>query len=101
MTDFQMGLVVSVVGLTITFFALFVFIGVILLLQKIFPPKPEQQEDQPGELEEATNSMAVGGDNSEEAIAAALAASLYLRSRRSGQLGATLLAGPGPYRTSR
>jgi Na+-transporting methylmalonyl-CoA/oxaloacetate decarboxylase gamma subunit len=100
-TDFQVGLAVSGIGITITFFALLVFIGVIVLLQKLFPPKKEKNEivveaatieDQPKQTKT---------QNDDAAIAVAIAAAAYMRSRRSGQLGATLLAGPGPYRTSR
>jgi sodium pump decarboxylase gamma subunit len=96
-SDIQMGLVVSVVGLTVTFLALSVFIGVIVLLQKLFPVKPEETDDAASseiEISENTN-------DSNDALVAALAAAVYIRSRRSGQLGATLLAGPGPYRSSR
>ncbi len=101
MTDFQIGLAVSGIGLTVTFFALLVFIGVIVVLQKLFPPKKEKNEivveaatveDQPKQAKNQDDGAAV---------AVAIAAAAYMRSRRSGQLGATLLAGPGPYRTSR
>jgi Na+-transporting methylmalonyl-CoA/oxaloacetate decarboxylase gamma subunit len=92
-SDIQVGLVVSGVGLTITFLALALFIGVIVILQKIFPPKTENEVD--ADIPEEIIS------DSDETMIAALAAAVYVRSRRSGQLGATLLAGPGPYRTSR
>jgi Na+-transporting methylmalonyl-CoA/oxaloacetate decarboxylase gamma subunit len=101
MDTIQTGLLVSAIGLLVTFTALGVFIGVIVLLQKLFPPKPEADEsveEQPvAAIAEATQKS----DDSDEALVAILAAAAYLRSRQSGQLGSTLLAGPGPYRTSR
>jgi hypothetical protein len=100
-TDFQMGLVVSVVGLTITFFALGIFIGVIVLLQKLFPPKPEVSEGADEDSQESVAVLSVTSDESDDELVAALATVAYFRSRRSGQLGASLLAGPGPFRTSR
>ena len=102
MTDFQTGLVVSAVGLIITFFALFIFIGVIVVLQKLFPPKKNGAEKEASEEKSETAAViSVTSDDSDEALVAALAAAAYLRSRRSGQLGASLLAGPGPFRTLR
>ena len=100
MTDFQTGLLVSAIGMSVTFLALGIFIGVIVLLQKLFPPKPESAEDE-GEGSEETVVMAVESESGAEEIAAAIAAVTYLRSRRSGQLGASLLSGPGLYRTTR
>jgi hypothetical protein len=99
LTDFQTGLVISAVGLLVTFSALGIFIGVMVLLQKLFPVKEEKvelavEETKPVEIITEVESGI-------EEIAAALAAVAYLRSQRAGQLGATLLTGPGPYRTSR
>jgi len=100
LTDFQSGLMISVVGLVVTFSALLIFIGVMVLLQKLFPVKKKTETlapispDKPVELTIETES----GD---EEIAAALAAIAYLHSQNTGQLGATLLYGPGPYRTLR
>lgn len=99
MTDFQTGLMISAVGLLVTFSALGIFIGVMVLLQKIFPVKNETEEiavvkDKPIVVEAARKT-------DDDEIAAALAAVAFLRSQRAGQLGSSLLAGPGPYRTSR
>ena len=97
MTDFQTGLLISGVGLLVTFVALAIFIGVIVVLQKLFPPKAEAEE----EVEEVKPALIeTESDAGAEEIAAALAAVSYLRSQRAGQLGASLLAGPGPFRTS-
>jgi Na+-transporting methylmalonyl-CoA/oxaloacetate decarboxylase gamma subunit len=101
MDNIQTGLMVSAIGLIVTFSALGVFIGVIVLLQKLFPPKPEAKASV---VEVPVAALAEGikeSDDSDEALVAVLAAAAYLRSRRSGQLGSTLLTGPGPYRTSR
>lgn len=98
MTDFQSGLLISVVGLLTTFTALLIFIGVMVVLQKLFPVKEKKirkfavvEEPAPAQIEEKKEANA-------EEIAAAIAAVAYLRSQQAGQLGAALLSGPGPYR---
>lgn len=101
MDNIQTGLMVSAIGLIVTFSALGVFIGVIVLLQKLFPPKPEAEESAEEQPVAVMSEASKESDDSDEALVAVLAAAAYLRSRRSGQLGSTLLAGPGPYRTSR
>lgn len=98
MDNIQTGLMVSAIGLIVTFSALGVFIGVIVLLQKLFPPKQEAKEEQPAA---AMSDVSSDTDDSDEALVAVLAAAAYLRSRRSDQLGSALLTGPGLYRTSR
>ena len=91
---------ISVVGLVVTFSALLIFIGVMVLLQKLFPVKKKAETtatispDKPVEL-------TIKAESGDEEIAAALAAIAYLRSQNNGQLGANLLYGPGPYRTLR
>ena len=99
MTDFQTGLVISAVGLLVTFSALGIFIGVMVLLQKLFPVKEEKAEIAVEETKPA--EIITQAESGFEEIAAALAAVSYLRTQRAGQLGASLLAGPGPYRNSR
>jgi Na+-transporting methylmalonyl-CoA/oxaloacetate decarboxylase gamma subunit len=96
-SDIQMGWVVSGVGLTITFMALGIFIGVIVLLQKLFPPDVKDEVN----IALPEETILVNTENSDELMVAALAAAVYIKSRRSGQLGSALLVGPGPYRTSR
>lgn len=100
MTDFQTGLLISVVGLVVTFTALFIFIGVMVLLQKIFPVKKAVEVSTPA-VPDQPAEMNVTAESGEEEITAALAAIAFLRTRNSGQLGDTLRYGPGPYRTSR
>ena len=101
MDNIQTGLMVSIVGITITFIALFIFIGVIVVLQKLFPPKPEQEESKSEEKVDSNLSLTSDDQGSEETIVAAIAAAAYIRARHSDQLGTALLSGPGPYRTSR
>ena len=91
---------ISVVGLVVTFSALLIFIGVMVLLQKLFPVKKKAEAALPATPEKPAE-ISVVAESGEEEITAALAAIAYLRSRNSGQLGATLLYGTGPYRTSR
>ena len=98
MTDFQTGLLISAIGLLVTFTALGIFIGVMVLLQKLFPVKEEKAEI--AVVETKPVEIITEVESGVEEIAAALAAVSYLRSQRAGQLGATLLYGPGPYRTS-
>ncbi|MHB8088391.1 MAG: OadG family transporter subunit, partial [Anaerolineaceae bacterium] len=97
MDNIQTGLMVSAIGLIVTFSALGVFIGVIVLLQKLFPPKPQAKISAVEQPVMAISDVSKESDDSDEALVAVLAAAAYLRSRRSGQLGSTLLAGPGPY----
>lgn len=101
MDNIQTGLIVSAVGLLVTFTALGVFIGVIVILQKLFPPKPEAEEAEEEQPVAAIAEASSETNESDETLVAVLAAAAYLRSRRSGQLGSSLMAGPGPYRTSR
>jgi Na+-transporting methylmalonyl-CoA/oxaloacetate decarboxylase gamma subunit len=84
---------VSIVGLTITFTALLIFIGVIILLKALFPYKEEQQDA--GEEQ----AIVVAADDSEE-ITAAIAAVYYLRGHRSNQLGSALTTGKSSFWTS-
>ncbi|KAF0111842.1 MAG: mmdD [Chloroflexi bacterium] len=100
MSDFQTGLVISGVGLLVTFTSLLIFIGVMVLLQKLFPVKVEKNEGRPVD-EVKPAELTLGSEAGAEEIIAALAAVAFIRAQRTGQLGASLLSGPGPYRTSR
>lgn len=79
--DFSTGLMVSIVGLTITFIALGVFIGVIYLLKAIFPYKPEAEESQAEEPAGAQEP----DDTEREEIAAAIATVLYVKEKESSK----------------
>ena len=100
MTDFQTGLLISVVGLVVTFSALLIFIGVMVLLQKLFPVKEKTEILAPISTD-IPIELASDAESCDDEITAALAAIAYLRSQNTGQLGAALLYGPGPYRTLR
>jgi Na+-transporting methylmalonyl-CoA/oxaloacetate decarboxylase gamma subunit len=100
LTDFQTGLIISAVGLTVTFSALLIFIGVMILLQKLFPVKKKTESPQQI-IEEKPIDLIIETESGNEEIAAAVAAIAYIRSQNTGQLGASLLYGPGPYRTLR
>jgi Na+-transporting methylmalonyl-CoA/oxaloacetate decarboxylase gamma subunit len=100
LTDFQTGLIISAVGLTVTFSALLIFIGVMILLQKLFPVKKKTESPQQI-IEEKPIDLNIETESGNEEIAAAVAAIAYIRSQNTGQLGASLLYGPGPYRTLR
>ena len=81
MSDIQTGLMISVVGLLITFLALGLFIGVIYLLKLIFPYKPEQEETAEEGPEEAP-ALVEGQD---EKLVAAIAAVAYSRQKQTGE----------------
>ncbi len=97
--DFQTGLMVSIVGLSITFLALLIFIGVIMLLKAIFPYKAEAQEE--GDNVSVAETVVVEASSAEdEEVAAAVAAVMFVRGRRSNQLGASLTEGHSPFWTA-
>jgi Na+-transporting methylmalonyl-CoA/oxaloacetate decarboxylase gamma subunit len=93
------GLSISISGMLITFLSLGVFILIMLGLQRIFPPHPEEGEKDDGKNEpEPCEPM----DTSEEEIAVAVATAIqYLRSEGKLSLGKSLENGPGPLWTSR
>jgi Na+-transporting methylmalonyl-CoA/oxaloacetate decarboxylase gamma subunit len=93
-SDFSTGLMVTVVGLSITFLALFIFIGVIMLLKVLFPYKEEAAE-----VEESSQSNDTACIEDEE-VAAAIAAVVFLRGQRSSQLGSALIEGKSKFWTS-
>ena len=100
MSDFQSGLLISVVGILVTFSALLIFVGVIVGLKKLFPAKKDETVKTELIVEEENPAGAVAeAETNAEEVAAALAAVIYLQNQRAGQLGASLLSGPGPYRT--
>lgn len=99
--DFQTGLMVSIVGLSITFIALFIFIGVIMLLKAIFPYKPAQEEENAEESDgEGEEVIAEAAASEDEVVAAAIAAVIYMRGQRSNQLGAALTEARSPFWTA-
>jgi sodium pump decarboxylase gamma subunit len=77
LSDFSTGLMISVVGLTVTFVALAIFIGVIVLLKKLFPFKEEKEEA------EATESTPAMAESNEEEIVAAIAAVAFAKAQNT------------------
>jgi hypothetical protein len=71
-----------------------------ILLQKLFPVKKKTESPQQI-IEEKPIDLIIETESGNEEIAAAVAAIAYIRSQNTGQLGASLLYGPGPYRTLR
>ncbi len=99
MSELSQGLIVSVLGITITFFALALFIIVMVVLQKLFPPKTEVEEvaeevGTPAGTVEILNEAVL----EEEEVAAAIAVAVaFFEQRRQSQLGATLAQGRGQW----
>lgn len=95
------GLTISGLGLLITFFALGIFILIMVVLQKAFPYKEEAEAGDDEGMEEAPAiSMAVVEEEGEEdqaAVAAIAVAISYLRSRSQSKLGSNLEAGHGSW----
>jgi len=89
-TLIQQGLLISLLGLALTFVALGILILTIVVLKRLFNPSPAaKREGQPG-------AMAIGEDEGE--LAAAIAAAVLLlrtRQKLSSSLGNVLEAGPG------
>lgn len=100
MNEITQGLQISISGLTITFLALGVFILIMFVLQKLFPPKP-QTEDENGDDQAAGDTytdIEVSSAGKDNEIAAAIAAAVsYLQSTGQSQLGGTLQEGRGAW----
>jgi Na+-transporting methylmalonyl-CoA/oxaloacetate decarboxylase gamma subunit len=76
--DFSTGLMVSLIGLTITFIALGVFIGVIYLLKALFPYKAKAEEgEEEGEGDGGSEGPAMM-ESADEEVVAAITAVTYL-----------------------
>jgi Na+-transporting methylmalonyl-CoA/oxaloacetate decarboxylase gamma subunit len=98
MNNIGQGFAIMIMGLGITFTALGLFIGLILLLERIFPPKSEVEEE--GEVEVRPLVSQMERDTSEEEIAAAIAialAHLYSYELCRSDLGIDLESGHGPW----
>ncbi len=91
----EQGLLISLVGLLLTFTALGLLILVIGLLQAVFRPRPVASEVEAPAASEPTAGMA--GLTAEETVAAIATAISYLRAQdeRSSDLGAALPLGRG------
>jgi sodium pump decarboxylase gamma subunit len=99
MSNIEQGLTIMVMGLSITFSALIIFIGVILLLKRLFPAR---QKTDPAR-EKAAAQKVVGPqsrDTTEEEIAIAITvalAHLYSQELCRSNLGVDLEQGHGPW----
>lgn len=93
MENLPQGFAILVMGLTITFAALGIFIGVITLLNRFFPPGQESDE---AEVEAHEFVGSLERDTSDEEIAAAIAialSQLYSYEMCRSDLGISLEAG--------
>lgn len=99
MNNLGQGIAIMIMGLGITFTALGLFIGLILLLEYLFPPKPKTEMA----AEEFQTRSAVSHlkrDTTDEEIAAAIAialAHLYSYELCRSNLGVDLEKGRSPW----
>ena len=101
MSNFQQGLTIMVLGLSITFSALAIFIGIIVLLGRLFPAGEEPDSPSNDVADEPVVSH-LGRDSTEEEIAAAITIALaHLHSYElcRSRLGEALEDGPGQWWT--
>ena len=90
------GLSISIIGLVITFFALGVFILVMIVLQRIFPPKAEAEEEPAVEPVVQIELEQTSYIDEEAEVAAAIAAAVgYVQAASQPSLGANLVIGHG------
>ncbi|MCL4562821.1 MAG: OadG family protein [Chloroflexi bacterium] len=99
MSEFTQGLMVSLWGLASTFIAIGLLVVVIILIDKAFPEKAEEEKE---EVPELSTSILCETEPpvSEAEIAAVIAAAIYaLRETEpvSADLGRALEAGHGPW----
>jgi len=86
--DFMQGLTVSVLGILITFTALGVFILIMIVLQRLFPYREEEEEQaEVAQIETSQPAEETGVSQEGEIIAAIAAAVAYFRLRANPQLG--------------
>jgi len=104
LNNFAQGLEVSLLAMVITFLALGVFILVMVVLQRIFPPAAAEQGQEGEAREDEPEVLSVtSADESEEgAVAAAIAAALnHFQAAGRTQLGSSLREGRGAWWVSR
>ena len=96
MTDFMKGLSILVWGWGASFVAMAVFMGLILLLRRIFPYKAEVEESEAEGEAETTLVLDTEAVSEDEEVVAAIAAAVgYLRAKSQTRLGGTLESGRG------
>ena len=102
MNNIEQGLAIMVMGLGFTFSALTIFIGVIVVLQRLFPvPKRSNTAEREAAERQAVSPLArdTGADEIAVAITVALA-HLYSYELCRSNLGKSLETGPGPWWTA-
>lgn len=98
MTDLMKGLSIFFWGWGVSFVAMAVFMGLILLLRKIFPYKEAEVEvKEKIEVEETVVVEAETSSEDEEIVAAITAAIGHLRARSQNRLGGSLNEGRGKW----
>lgn len=98
MNNLGQGFAIMIMGLGITFTALGLFIGLILLLERLFPPKAETEAEEEFETMPAVSQLE--RDTTDEEIAAAIAialAHLYSYELCRSDLGIDLEQGRGSW----
>ena len=87
MNDFNLGITLSLMGISITFLALGALILLIVLLRALFPPKiPDAAEESNSEVDPVKDTVAIA------------AAWWYLRNKKASSLGQVLEQPPGHWR---
>jgi Na+-transporting methylmalonyl-CoA/oxaloacetate decarboxylase gamma subunit len=76
LSELSQGLMISIAGLALAFIFMAVFMLVIIILQKLFPPKPLEEEGTGGEVEEQPVTMITTVEGEEESIVAAIAVAI-------------------------
>jgi len=89
-TLIQQGLLISLLGLLLTFLALGILILTIIILQRLFSPAPASSP-----TEEPDDPGLSGGEGELAAVIAAALLLLRTQDRHSAALGSTLEHGPG------
>lgn len=101
MSNIEQGLEIMVLGLSITFGALAVFIGIILLLQRLFPAE-QATEGAQGKAADQMAARLLTRDTTEEEIVVAITvalAQLYSYELCRSNLGVSLEQGHSPWWT--
>ncbi len=96
MSEIMQGLSISVIGLLITFFALGVFILLMIVLQRLFPPKTDTVEEPAQPVVQIELAQASTELDEEGEVAAAIAAAVsYYQAAGRSSLGSNLESGRG------
>jgi sodium pump decarboxylase gamma subunit len=87
------GLMITIFGLLLAFTFMGIFIGTIILLQKVFPPRSEEAQETNSESPDAPMGMAAEANTQEEVVAAIAVALSALWSTQQSELGSALQSG--------